>query len=518
MSDPISASGAAPIARAAADSKNRLNERLRQLPHRPGVYMMKDRFGSILYVGKAKDLKKRVASYFQRGRRTWHEQPKIAAMISLVRDVDTIEVRSETEALLLEGRLIKDWRPKYNTDFVDDKRFLLVRLDPREMFPRFRLVRLRREDGARYFGPFANGGLLRRTLAGLRRQFGVLLGDAPTPVPVAAGQPLHRLYGDARAEIYGHPNEVTPADYAVRLDAAVAFLEGNARDWLAQLKEEMAAAAAGRRYERAAELRDLLQALELTTANTTRDRRFLRGDPVKSSRGAEAARELAAALALPAPPRTLECFDISHISGEFVVAALARFTGGAPDKSGYRLFRIRGPIGNDDFRAMEQAVGRRYGRLHREGRPLPDLLVIDGGLGQVHAALKAFLALDLDPPPLIGLAKREETVVFPDERPGLRLPAHSSGLQLLQRLRDEAHRFANAFNAKLRSKKIRESLLDDFSGLGEKRKAALLARFKNLTRLRAATVEELRDVPGFGPTLAARLHAHLPMLGKAEKS
>jgi excinuclease ABC subunit C len=472
---------------------------------------MKDRFGAILYVGKAKDLKKRVASYFQRGRRAHFDQPKIAAMISLVRDLDTIEVRSETEALLLEGKLIKDFRPKYNTDFIDDKRFLLVRLDEREKFPAFRLTRLRRDDGARYFGPFANSGLLRKTLAEMRKQFGIRLGDAPNPIPIPDSDRF-RLYGDARAEIYGHPNEVTTADYAARLRPAVEFLEGKARVWLATLRDQMLAAAEKRQFERAAQLRDLLQAIELTTANATRDRRFLRAPRQKNPQAAEGARQLAAALALAAPPRTLECFDISHISGEFVVAAMSRFADGAPDKSGYRLFRIRGDIGNDDYRAMEQVVARRYSRLHEEHKSFPDLLVIDGGQGQVHAALKAFLACELAPPPLVGLAKKEETIVFPDDRADLKLPPHSPGLQLLQRLRDEAHRFANTYNAKLRSKKIRESLLDDFSGLGEKRKAALLAKFKNLTRLRAATAEELAQVPGLGPSLAARLRAYLDRL------
>jgi excinuclease ABC subunit C len=271
----------------------------------------------------------------------------------------------------------------------------------------------------------------------------------------------------------------------------------------------MQAAAEARQYERAAKLRDVLQALEQTTANTNRDRRFLRGGEVKVPAAAEAARLLGEALGLPAPPRVLECFDISHISGEFVVAALARLADGAPDKSGYRLFRIRGQIGNDDYRAMEEVVGRRYVRLHREQKPQPDLLIIDGGKGQIHAAMKAFLVHDLPVPPLIGLAKREETIVFPDERAPLRLPAHSPALHLLQRVRDEAHRFANTFNAKLRSKKIRESVLDDFSGLGEVRKTALLKKFKSLARLRTATVEELAEVPGIGPLLAGRLHEYL---------
>ncbi len=470
---------------------------------------MKDRFGAILYVGKAKDLKKRVSSYFQRGRRASFQQPKIAAMIPLVFDLDTLEVRSETEALLLEGKLIKQWKPKYNTDFIDDKRFLLVRLDARETFPRFRLTRLRREDGSRYFGPYANPTLLRRTLAEMRKQFGVLLGDAAPPIPAPDGSGRFRLYGDARAEIYGHPNEITPGEYAAKLAEAVAFLEGKTRVWLDDLRAQMLTAATERRFERAAQLRDAVQALELTSANTSRDRRYERRAPALPLSAPEAPRLLGEILGLPAPPQTFECFDISHISGTLVVAAMSRFAGLAPDKAGYRLFRIRGDIGNDDFRAMEQVVARRYLRLHREQTPFPDLVVIDGGKGQVHAALKAFLVCELPPPALIGLAKREETIVFPGDRADVKLPPDSPALHLLQRIRDEAHRFANTYNAKLRSKKIRESVLDDFSGLGPTRKAALLAHFKTIERLRAATAAELAEVSGVGPTLAARLQAFL---------
>ena len=487
----------------------RLKAKLRALPHRPGVYLMKDRFGAILYVGKAKDLKKRVASYFQRGRRAGFSQPKIAALIPLIKDVEVVEVRSETEAFLLEGKLIKEWKPKYNTEFTDDKRFLLVRVDERAPFPRFRLTRLRREDGSRHFGPFANAGQLRRTLADLRRRFGILLGDASAPTPTPEDAARYRLYADARAEIYGHPNEVTPAEYAARVRSAMEFLEGKARAWLEELHADMEQAAAAQDYERAATLRDSWQALAQTLANTTRDRRFLRGGPDRAAVPPIAAVELAAALALPLPPRTLECFDISHISGTLTVAAMSRFVDGAPDKPGYRLFHLRGPAGNDDFRALEEVVGRRYARLHREHKPLPDLVVIDGGKGQVHAALKAFLLHELAPPPLIGLAKREEAIVRPGDIPDLRLPDHSPALHLLQRVRDEAHRFANTFNARLRAKKIRESVLDDFAGLGPAKRAALFRRLQSLAGLRAATAADLAEVPGIGPTLAARLRVFL---------
>jgi excinuclease ABC subunit C len=188
---------------------------------------------------------------------------------------------------------------------------------------------------------------------------------------------------------------------------------------------------------------------------------------------------------------------------------MVHFTNGRPDKNNYRRFQIKSFVGNDDFRAMEEVVGRRYRRLHEEEKAFPDLVVIDGGRGQIGAALKAFVALGLEPPALIGLAKKHETIIFPDERPPLNLPLNHPGLQLLQRLRDEAHRFANTYNATLRSKKIRESILDDFPGLGEVRRGALMSHFGDIEKLRAASAAEISEVPGFGGKMAAELHAFL---------
>ncbi|PTX98558.1 excinuclease ABC subunit UvrC [Opitutus sp. ER46] len=480
-----------------------LKEKVRQLPDKPGVYLMKDRLGRIIYVGKARSLKKRVSSYFQRGRAATVAQPKIRALIDLIADVETIEVKSEPEALLLEGKLIKQWRPRYNTDFVDDKRFLLVRVDLGEELPRFRLTRLKKEDRSRYFGPFAHSGLLRKTLAQMRRQFGILLGDS-TPQQLPDG--TWRLYDDVREELYGTENIVTADAYRRRVDDACAFLEGKSREWLETLRQEMTEAALRHEFEKAAELRDVVFALEETLRKT---RRFERIDPTRPEGDEEALEMLRAALQLPGPPRTMECFDISHISGTFVVASMVHFANGRPDKNNYRRFQIKSFIGNDDFRAMEEVVGRRYRRLRDEHRPLPDLIVIDGGRGQISAALKAFYALDLTPPALIGLAKQHETIIFPDERSPLNLPLSHPGLNLLQRLRDEAHRFANTYNANLRSRKIRESVLEDMEGLGAKRRAAVLEHFGSIDRLRTASVDEIAEVEGFGRVLAGELYAFL---------
>ncbi len=480
-----------------------LREKLRALPEKPGVYLMKDRLGRIIYVGKAKSLKKRVSSYFQPGRtRALRHQPKIRTLIELIADFETIEVKSEPEALLLEGKLIKQWRPKYNTDFTDDKCFLLVRVNLEDELPRFTLTRFRKDDRSRYFGPFAHSGLLRRTLATMRKQFGVLLGDTH-PAPLGDGR--WRLYDDVRAELYGWPNEVAAADYRTRVAQACYFLDGKSREWLEELRAEMQARAAKQEFEKAAELRDVVLALERTLART---RKFTR-DLTRLRPNDEALRSLQEALGLEAPPAHMECFDISHISGTFVVASMVHFTDGAPDKDHYRRFSIKSFIGNDDFRAMEEVVGRRYRQLIADRKPFPDLVVIDGGRGQIAAALKAFVGLECMPPALIGLAKKHETIIFPDERTPLNLPLSHPGLNLLQRLRDEAHRFANTYNADLRSRKIKESVLDDFAGLGAKRKAALLAHFGSIDRLRAASAEQIAEVEGFGPKLAAEVRAFL---------
>lgn len=458
---------------------------------------MKDRFQRVIYVGKAKDLKKRVSTYFQPSRRFLSEQPKVAAMVKLIRDFDCIEVKSEAEALLLEGKLIKQWKPRYNTDFMDDKRFLLVRVDLQSELPRFRLSRFRKGDHCVYFGPFAYAGPLRKTLSEMRRRFGILLGDTR---PEKQSDGSWKLYNDVRAEIYGHPNLVTVEVYRSRVKEACVFLDGKSREWLLELKEEMMSAAKKKNFERAAQLRDVVFALEKTILKT---RKFMR-DPVvlQASRADEALRHLRDALVLPSLPRRIECFDVSHISGTFVVASMVHFRDGRPSRESYRRYKIKSFIGNDDCRAIEEVVARRYVRLHREQKGLPDLVVVDGGPGQLTAAIRAFFVHRLESPPLIALAKREETIYLSDDRGSLQLSAHSEGLKLLQYLRDEAHRFANSYSAEIRSRRIKETILDDLYGLGPVRREAILRYFQSIEALRKATHEELCTVDGIGPVLA----------------
>ncbi len=463
---------------------------------------MKDRLSTVVYVGKAKDLRKRVSTYFQPSRRQMIAQPKVRAMLDLIVDFEIHETRSEAEALLLEGNLIKKYRPRYNTDFTDDKRFLLVKMDPTEEIPCFRLVRNQLPDRAVYFGPFAHAGLLRKTLSEMRRLFGVILADAR---PQALSDGSYRLYDDLRQELFPHPNLVTPETYRERLEEACVFLAGKGQEALEQMEEKMRARAEAQDYEEAALLRDAVEAMKRTLAQT----RKFRKDPVVKPTRFQTLDHLAEVLGLERRVETMECFDISHISGTFTVASMVHFAQGQPDRRKYRRFKIKSFEGNDDFRAMEEVVGRRYRRLFEESQPFPDLVVIDGGQGQVSAALRAFLILDLEPPPIIGLAKKRETIIFSDTRAPLNLSYHDPALRLLQQLRDEAHRFANGFNADQRSRKLRESVLDEMPGLGKQRRQWLMEAFGTLRALREAPIEKIQEVKGIGPKLAGEVRAFL---------
>ena len=481
-----------------------LKTKLRQLPTKPGIYRMLDAHGVTIYVGKAKNLKKRVAYYFQATRRTQHIQVKIRALIAHIHDFEIQTVSSESEALLLENQLIKKYKPRYNTDLTDDKQFLMIRLDPRETLPRFCLTRNRTDRHARYYGPFAHSHQLRSTPTELRRKFGILLQDAK---PKRLENERWQLYSDLRAELFPHPNEVSQETYQERLVQACHFLDGKSTEWLNELKNQMHAAAEQRNYELAAQLRDRIAALELTVKRT---RKFERNQTHKIDSERSVA-SLQACLNLQAAPDTIECFDISHISGSFCVASMVQFRHGRPERKHYRRYKIQSFVGNDDFRAMQEVVGRRYLRLLKEHKPYPDLVVIDGGLGQVSSALRAFMEHQLPLTNIIGLAKKNETIIFSDGREPLQLEHHHPALRLLQYIRDEAHHFANSFNAELRSKRLKESILDQFEGLGTTRKQALLHHFGSIEKLHSAKLNQLTKVKGIGPFTAQKLLKYLKL-------
>ncbi len=470
-----------------------LKARLREAPNKPGIYIFRDRLGRVIYVGKARALRRRLLQYFQPSRsQTWDR--KFKALADSIESFEFQVVKNEPEALLLEGKLIKEYKPRYNVRFRDDKRFLLVKMDPREDWPRFRFARLKKDDGARYFGPYAHATAIRRTLAFMRKKYGVLT--------FGRGAPTGRELKYAGYQVPTRLSECTPEQYRERVEAACAFLEGQHKEYLAEIEKEMRDAATALEFEKAAGLRDVLEGLRETVAVKTR--KFAREMPSAMDPDTELA-QLRDVLGLTSLPRIIEGFDISHISGTHSVGAMVRFKDARPDKDNYRHFRIKTVEGSDDFASIREIVGRRYRRILDEGGALPDAVLIDGGKGQLAFALTALIELGVPTLPVFGLAKEEEEIFLPDRAEAVKLPDSSPALRLVRRIRDEAHRFAQKYHFQLRKRRIAESVLDDIPGLGEKRKALLLQTFGSVKRLAAASAEDIAAVPGVGQKLAVEM-------------
>jgi len=515
-------------------SNELIRSKLSDLPHKPGVYLMKDRFGTVIYVGKARDLRRRVSQYFHPSRRSGWDL-KLNALVEAIYDLDTHQVRSEAEALLLEGKLIKEFKPRYNISFRDDKRFLLLKINLNDPIPRFSLTRIKQEDEARYFGPFASSGAVRRTLALARRKFHL---RGCRPLTPNADDYKHCLYGNLKFCTAPCIGNVTREAYLAQVTAACEFLAGQTNEMRDELMVEMKRAAAALNFEKAAQLRDMIEDLKRTTEKTNKFERIPYTLPVAID-PAHDLEELQKVLGLAVLPKWIEGFDISNISGTFAVASMVKFVGGKPDRNGYRRFKMKTVIGQNDFACMAEAVRRRYSRLSRQSENLevtddgagqegdeggaasevgegveesgrfPDLILIDGGKGQLGAALEELEALGLGRLRVIGLAKEFEEIYVPGESEPIRLSHDTGALKLLQRVRDESHRFANTYNAQLRLRRISESLLDEFPGIGERRKSDLLKRFGSVQRLKRASYEEIAEVPGFGGKLAMEFKSWL---------
>jgi excinuclease ABC subunit C len=521
-----------------------LQKKVHEVPHKPGVYLMRDRFNRVIYVGKARDLRKRVSSYFLPSKIAQADL-KTRAMLGATWDFETHVVRSEAESILLEGKLIKEYRPRYNISFRDDKRFLLVKVDMSEEWPRFRLARFKKNDNARYFGPYAEAGALRQTLNLMRKKFGVLT--------FGRGAPSERELKSATYQVPMRLSEITAEQYRERAAQACEFLEGRSREMIDALKEQMNKAAEKMDFEKAADLRDMIEDVRRTTKPM---RRFTRGSLPSAVDPMADVQTLADALQLPRLPRVMECFDISNISTTHVVASMVCFRDGFPDRDYYRRYRIRTVEGQDDFASMAEVVRRRYSRvlltiaergvrsadredvdlapehsqenaletarrLEKESNPqspirtpqsyvrLPDLIIVDGGKGQLSSACRELQRLGLHDLPIIGLAKEHEEIYRPGRALPLQLPPDSGALHLLQRIRDEAHRFANAYHQLLLKKRVEESILDDCPGVSQNRKSLLLRRFGSVNRLRKASVDDIAGTEGIGRKLAEEVHRFL---------
>ena len=578
-----------------------VHEKLKTLPDAPGVYIMKDERGKIIYVGKAVVLKNRVRQYFQSNR---NHSAKVKAMVARVADFETIVTASEVEALILECNLIKKHRPRYNISLKDDKSYPYLQLTA-EDFPRIVLTRRVIHDGSRYFGPYTGG--VKETVDLLRKIF-----PLRTCRTFAKRPCLEFHIKRCLAPCVG---KISREDYMRFVNAAEKFLDGHTSQVERDIAAQMKAAASALQFERAAHLRDVLNAVRSVTARQTivtdagdldavglarlngetcvqiffvRDGKvigrenFLLGNVgdsddataitafikqyysraqltaaeillpaaladddakvfgqwlgVKLSapqRGVKrslvematrnaakflaeesarrlmreaqtvgAVEELRAALNLEHLPRRMECFDISHIQGSETVASMVVFVNGAPDKKSYRRYKIRTTEGKpDDFESMREVTARRYGKISAD---TPDLIVIDGGLGQLNAALQIIRGAGHQTP-VVGLAKQFELIFVEGSSTPIELPRSGQALKLMQRIRDEAHRFAITYHRKLRRARNLRSQLDNVAGIGTKRRAQLLKHFGTLAKIKAASVDELAAVPSMTRAAAESL-------------
>ena len=425
-------------------------EKVKTFPDAPGVYLMKDAQARVIYVGKAVNLRNRAGSYFLAAAAV---DRRTADLVREIADLDYIQTHSEVDALLLESRLIKDIQPKFNQELKDDKTFPYLQITTNEDFPRVEFTRKPASSGVKLYGPFTNAKKLRATIVVLQKVFKF----RNCGLDIEENDQRWRWF---RPCLLASINQCTAPcnlriskeDYKQDIRRLTMFLDGKAKSLLDELQEEMLAASKELRFERAGKLRDAIKALEnvdrsLRSAleNNLQPEAFY-VDPKRGIQG------LKKVFGLEKAPRRIEGMDIAHLQGGETVASLVQFIDGLPFKQGYKRFRIKSVEGVDDFASMREIVSRRFRRLQAEGDPFPDLLLIDGGKGQLNAVMETFAMLDIKPPFTISLAKQQEEVFLPGESESHRLSRHSFGLRLLQFVRDEAHRFAQHYHHLLRRK------------------------------------------------------------------
>lgn len=435
------------------------------LPHSPGVYLMRDHQAKIIYIGKAKDLKKRVSSYFQKP----PNHPKISILISCVKHIDYIPTSSERESLILEQKLIKNVQPLYNTMWRDDKSYPYVKVTVNEDFPRIFLTRKKKNDGAKYFGPYPQVNVIKKMLRAFwKNQFPPLrpcqyeFREEDVKKGLKNSQP--HLYKKIKSCIYLHTKKcsapcvgnISKQEYRKMIKRTLSFFSGHSETIQKQLETEMKNASIRMDYEKAAEMRDQLNALRHISEKVTLKKidETVISHQTALSKGLT---EIQEKLRLPTPPLRIEAFDISNLQGTEAVGSMVVFEQGIPLKSGYRKFKIKTVQSPNDFAMMEEVVARRYRRLSEENKKFPNLILIDGGKGQISSAVRALHALKksgykLPPLPVAGIAKKNEEIFLPETTNPLRLSPDSPALHIIQHIRDEAHRFAVSFHRQRRNK------------------------------------------------------------------
>src|SRR5438874_2220180 len=508
----------------------RMAEQLKNLPTRPGVYLFRDDRGEVLYVGKAKSLRPRVRSYFQQ---SLDSRAAIQQLPDRVADIEVIVTGTEVEALHLEQNLVKRHRPPFNVRLRDDKSFPYIAVTVEDEYPRVMFTRERHRPGVWYFGPYANAKKVRETLDVLNRVFRFRPCEGPKPGRHSGIPCLDYHIDRCHAPCVGY---ISASDYANIVDGVVQFLSGDTEPIQRELERRMREAADDERFEEAARYRNRLFSIQHLAERQAADRRDVGAEnaqqalasakeaaATRRARRAEALEELREVLNLESLPLRIECFDISTIQGVETVGSMVVFGDGAPKKAHYRKFGVRSLNGQDDFAAMAEVVSRRFARLGRRTEAdydesfyaTPNLVVIDGGKGQLSAALAAMQEFDLPRVAVIALAKRVEEVFVPGRPDPILLDPHSPGLQLLQRIRDEAHRFAIGFHRQRRDARSFETIFDTLQGVGPARRRAILRHFGSPERFLEASQEELEGVPELPAATARKIYAQLHKAGRA---
>ncbi len=423
---------------------------VRTFPQSPGVYLMKDATGVVIYVGKANNLRSRAGSYFLKSAQ---QDPRTASWVQTIADADFIEAESEVDALLMESRLIKDIQPTHNRELKDGKSFPYLQITTREDFPRIEVTRQPRSSGVKLYGPFLSAGTLRGAVQVLQRIFKFRTCELDIDESDEKWQWFRPCLLASIDQCTAPCNlRISREEYREDIRRFKMFMEGKKKKLLAQMRQQMLDASASKKFEQAARLRDEIQLIETLDERgeleTHAQVEVFQIDPKKGLTG------LKQVLGMTKMPRSIEGVDIAHLGGTDTVASVVQFIDGLPFKPGYRRYKIRGVEGIDDYRSLAEVVSRRFHRLETEGQLFPDILLIDGGRGQLNAVLEAFVALKINPPTLLALAKREEEIYLPGVADPLRLSRQSFALRLLQYVRDEAHRFAQHYHHLLRSKSV----------------------------------------------------------------
>jgi excinuclease ABC subunit C len=484
------------------DRLEKLIEKVKSLPKAPGVYLMKDDKGRVIYVGKSSSLRDRVGSYFQPSTKLEHKK---SGLIDQIVDFEIVQTDSEVEALLAENRLIKDIQPRYNARLLDDKTFpyLMITLD--EDYPGVFVTRQPRSSGVKLYGPFTSVYSLKEAVTLLQKAFKFRTcyldireeDDKRRFFRPCLLYPIKQCTAPCAAKI-------SKEQYRDDIKRLISFLDGNKKSILASLEKQMIEASKDQNYERAARLRDEIKALTALGHRAAKgEQEFWQPEAfiVNPREGIEA---LGQVLGLPEPPRIVEAIDIAHLQGNEMVGSKVCFIDGVPFKDGYRRYKIRHGQGNNDYLSIQEVVERRYREAGHNQELYPDVILIDGGLGQLHAALEVFKTMDVKPPMVISLAKKEELVYVQEKAEPLKLARNHLGLKLLQYARDEAHRFAQHYHHILR----RKSTLEEEVKQGRRPPTARRKRAasKNAAPVEAGDMKQPGEMP-------ATTHVGLPILG-----